>query len=54
MASIVQRGKSYCVVYYTVKDGVRKQKWETYHSQNEALFRMRVSVKANGGLSAAR
>lgn len=42
MASIVQRGKSYCVVYYTVKDGVRKQKWETYHSQNEALFRMRV------------
>lgn len=42
MASIVQRGKSYCVVYYTVKDGVRKQKWESYHSQSEALFRKSI------------
>ncbi|MDL2288235.1 site-specific integrase [Oscillospiraceae bacterium OttesenSCG-928-F05] len=40
MASIVQREKSYCVVYgYTAEDGRRKQKWETYYSEKEAIER---------------
>ncbi len=39
MASIVQRGKSFSVVYTTVIDGVRKQKWETYHSHSAAQQR---------------
>ena len=40
MASIVQRGKSWAVVYY-YKDfaGARKQKWEYYHTLQEALLR---------------
>ena len=40
MASIVQRGKSWAVVYY-YKDlaGERKQKWEYYHTEQEALLR---------------
>ena len=40
MASIVQRGKSWAVVYY-YKDisGERKQKWEYYHTLEEALSR---------------
>ena len=34
MASIIKRGKSYCVVYdYVNSDGQRKQKWETFPSQ---------------------
>lgn len=42
MASIVKRNKSYCVVYYAVKGGgVRKQVWETYKSEEEALKRKR-------------
>lgn len=36
MASIVKRGNSYCVVYYTVTHGERKQKWETYYTLEEA------------------
>lgn len=39
MASIVERGKSFCVVYYTTMGGVRKQMWETYHSLEEARQR---------------
>lgn len=40
MASIVQRHNSYAVVYgYTAEDGTRKQKWETYHSEKEAINR---------------
>lgn len=40
MASIVQRKSSYAVVYgYTAEDGTRKQKWETYHSEKEAIDR---------------
>lgn len=40
MASIVQRKTSYCVVYgYIAEDGRRKQKWETYHSEKEAINR---------------
>jgi len=40
MASIVQRHNSYAVVYgYTAEDGTRKQKWETYHSEKEAIDR---------------
>ena len=36
MASIVQRNKSYSVVY-TIYDGEKKrQKWETYHSYEAA------------------
>ena len=39
MASIVQRNKSYSVVY-TIYDGEKKrQKWETYHSYEAALRR---------------
>lgn len=39
MASIVQRNKSFSVVY-TIHDGdKKKQKWETYHSYEEALRR---------------
>ncbi len=36
MASIVKRGNSYSVVYMTTVRGQRKQKWETYHSREEA------------------
>ena len=39
MASIVQRNKSFSVVY-TIYDGEKKrQKWETYHSYEAALRR---------------
>lgn len=39
MASIVQRNKSFCVVY-TMQDSLRRrQKWETYHSYAAALWR---------------
>ncbi|WP_312279039.1 tyrosine-type recombinase/integrase [Oscillibacter sp.] len=36
MASIVQRNKSYAVVYSEKLEGGSKQKWETYHSKEEA------------------
>ncbi|WP_369283086.1 tyrosine-type recombinase/integrase [Oscillibacter sp. GMB15532] len=36
MASIVQRNKSYSVVYSEKLEGGSKQKWETYHSKEEA------------------
>lgn len=40
MASIIKRGKSYCVVYdYISSDGQRKQKWETFPSKKEASVR---------------
>ena len=40
MASIIKRGKSYCVVYdYVNSDGQRKQKWETFPSRKEASVR---------------
>nr|WP_325304575.1 tyrosine-type recombinase/integrase [uncultured Dysosmobacter sp.] len=39
MASIVQRNKSFSVVYTTYKEGGKKQKWETYHSYEAALKR---------------
>ena len=42
MASIVKRGKSYSVVYSTYINGSHKQKWETYHSEAEALRRKEV------------
>lgn len=39
MASIVQRNKSFSVVY-TIYDGEKKrQKWETYHSYEATLKR---------------
>ena len=39
MASIVQRNKSFSVVY-TICDGeTKRQKWETYHSYEAALRR---------------
>ncbi len=42
MASIVKRGKSFCVVYYYIThDGIRKQKWESYKSLSEAKKRQR-------------
>lgn len=42
MASIVKRGRSYSVVYMTTVDGQRKQKWETYHSLDEAERRKQI------------
>ena len=40
MASIIKRGKSYCVVYdYVNSDGQHKQKWETFPSKKEASVR---------------
>ena len=40
MASIIKRKKSYSVVYnYTDENGETKQKWETWHTHQEALKR---------------
>ena len=39
MASIVQRGKGYSVVYYTMICGEKKQKWETYYTTEDAQRR---------------
>ena len=39
MASIVTRNNSFAVVYLTTVDGVRKQKWETYHTLEDAKRR---------------
>ena len=39
MASIVTRKNSFAVVYMTTLNGVRKQKWETYHTLPEAVRR---------------
>ena len=39
MASIVQRNKSFSVVYTIYDGGKKKQKWETYHSYESALRR---------------
>ena len=39
MASIVQRGGSYSVVYYTKENGIRKQKWESFRTEKDALHR---------------
>lgn len=33
LASIVQRGGSYSVVYYTKENGIRKQKWESFRTE---------------------
>ena len=43
MASIVKRGKTYCVVYtYLNKKGERKQKWESFKTKAEAEIRQRA------------
>lgn len=39
MATIVKRNNSFAVVYMTTVNGVRKQKWETYHTLPEAVRR---------------
>lgn len=40
MAHVVQRNKSYAVVYgYRTEEGERKQKWETFYSEREAYQR---------------
>lgn len=39
LASIVQRGGSYSVVYYTKENGIRKQKWESFRTEKDALHR---------------
>ena len=39
MASIVQRNKSFSVVYTVYEGDKKKQKWETYHSYEAALRR---------------
>ncbi|MBQ6392181.1 MAG: site-specific integrase [Eubacterium sp.] len=42
MASIVKRGKGFCVVYYYIDHkGIKKQKWESYKSLPEARKRQR-------------
>lgn len=42
MAAIVRRNKNFAVVYMIIVDGVRKQKWETYHSIEEAERRKQI------------
>lgn len=51
MASIVQRGNRYCVVYqYTNEEGQRKQKWETYKTSAEAKRRKKeIEYKEDQG-----
>ena len=39
LASIDQRGGSYSVVYYTKENGIRKQKWESFRTEKDALHR---------------
>lgn len=40
MASIIKRNKSYSVIYnYTDENGQVKQKWETWHTEEDALKR---------------
>ena len=39
MASIVKRNKSFSVVYTSYEGGKKKQRWETYHSYEAALYR---------------
>ena len=43
MASIVQRNKSFSVVYTIYDEDKKKQKWETYHSY-EAAFRRKEQL----------
>ena len=50
MATIIKRKKAYSVVYnYTDEHGETKQKWETWHTQKEALKR-KAEIE-NGQLS---
>ena len=51
MASIVQRGNRYCVVYqYTNEEGQRKQKWETYKTSADAKRRKKeIEYKEDQG-----
>lgn len=42
MASIIQKNKSFCVVYsYTEEDGKRKQKWESFKNMADAKKRLK-------------
>lgn len=42
MASIIQKNKSYCVVYsYIEEDGKRKQKWESFKNMADAKKRLK-------------
>ena len=42
MASIIQRNKSFCVVYsYIEDDGKRKQKWESFRNMGDAKKRLK-------------
>ncbi len=52
MASIVQKNKSFCVVYaYTDDTGKRKQKWETFKTMTEAKRRKKeVEYKEQIGM----
>lgn len=42
MATIVQRGNSYSVVYMATIQGERKQRWETYQTREEAERRKQI------------
>lgn len=46
MASIVQRGKSYSVVYTGTTNAEKKQKWETYYSLAEELLELCANTRA--------
>lgn len=48
MASIVKRGNSYSVVYMTTVQDQRKQKWETFHSLDEAEQRKQILELCQG------
>ena len=39
LVSIVQRGGRRSVVYYTKENGIRKQKWESFRTEKDALHR---------------
>ena len=54
MATVYKRNNRYCVVYtYTNEDGKKKQKWETYKTQVEAIKRQKeIEYRvANGTLT---
>ena len=51
MATIKKRNNKYCVIYnYVTPDGQKKQKWETYHTKEEAKKRKtEIEYKSNLG-----
>lgn len=54
MASIVQRNKSFSVVYTTYTEGGKKQKWETYHSYECFILGKHTARNDVAGISPPR